>query len=190
MGGRGAGGTMARGRRGGILTRSFVAGGGAARRTGWFASADVTAEATLGAGLAVLDQSFTEANLAQEVPFTIVRTRGFVYWRSDQFGAAELPFGALGFMVSTEEARVAGTASMPGPITSEDSDVWFVHQPFIADSRANATGGAAPGRVFQFDSRAMRKVEDGMAINVLLENGSTLHGGNYLIKYRMLIKYH
>ena len=179
---------MARGRRGGLLTRSVVARG-VARQSLWLASADSTAIAVLGAGLTVLDQAFTAAALDAFSPFTIVRTRGYIICRSDQVTGTEDPFGALGFAVVSEQARAAGAASLPAPITHEDSDLWFVHQFFFANvTLATATGIRDTARVYEFDSRAMRKVEDGEAIVVMVENANASHGISYILKFRQLIK--
>ncbi len=181
---------MARGR---IVRRSF---GGRTpqsmrRKTEWAGSADVTAVTVLAAGTAVLDQVLDQAALASVVPATIIRTVGWVNWSTDQVALGETPFGALGMAVVTEQAQVAGVAAIPTPITEEANDVWFLYQPFVSDIFvADATGIMKGGNVFEFDSRAQRKVQDGDAIIVALENASAAHGGQYIVKFRMLFKLH
>ncbi len=115
--------------------------------------------------------------------------------RTDQAAGAvvtEEAYGAVGFAVVSEQASVAGAASVPGPITNEDSELWFVWQALWAQSYVATIAGfeSAPGRVFDFDSKAMRKIEEGDAIVVVFENADDAHGMIIEIKYRMLIKLH
>ena len=58
---------------------------------------------------------------------TIRRTLGLVNWRSDQNSGDEEPLGAFGMCVVSNEAIAAGVASVPGPYTDADADLWFVH---------------------------------------------------------------
>ena len=161
------------------------------RATEWFASADVTAETSLGAGAAVLDQALTQAVLATISPATIVRTRGMLWVRTDQTAATEVPFGALGMALVSEQARVAGVASIPTPITDEADDSFFVHQFWLGALLVGAGGLDAiqPFFFFPFDSKAQRKIED-EAIVVTMENASSTHGIGYVLKFRMLFKLH
>ncbi len=93
--------------------------------------------------------------------------------------------------VVSEPARIVGVTAVPAPILDEDSDLFFVYQPVVSDILvATAVGHAQAGRVFEFDSRAQRKVEDGQAIVVSLENASAAHGAQYIVKFRMLLKLH
>ncbi len=180
---------MPRGRRGGIFTVARNVPRGQVRDSSWFGSADSTGDVLLGAGLAVLDQSFPQATLQALYPFTIIRTRGVVSVRSDQEATSENPFGAVGFAVVSEQARVAGVLSIPAPITHEASDLFFVHQFFFASISVGSAVGFQNVRVqYPFDSRAMRKVEEGEAIVVVLENASALDGVAYQLKFRMLVK--
>ena len=111
--------------------------------------------------------------------------------RSDQQAATEDPFGAVGFAVVTEQARAAGAGSLPAPISAEGSDAFFMYQHIYAGIRfGTAVGLAHEARVFEFDSRAMRKVETSDAIVMLIENASALHAMVYILKYRILIKLH
>jgi len=40
------------------------------------------------------------------------------------------------------------------------------------------------------DSKAMRKVQEGQDIAIVLENGSALDGMLFLLQFRMLVKLH
>ncbi len=160
---------------------------GPRRATEWSASADVTGLTTLSAGGSLLDQSFTQAILADVVPATITRTVGFVTVRSDQIVAAEPLFGAVGFAVVSEQARAVGVTALPTPITEEPSDLWFAYQYFTG---FGGTVHGAPLSTFHFDSRAQRKVVDGEAIVVMIESAVAGFAMEYAIKFRMLFKLH
>ncbi len=164
-------------------------GRGPRRSTEWFASADVTAVATLAAGSKVLDQSLTTAELAK-LPFTVVRVRGEVLVISDQIAGAEEQLLGIGFGVFSDTAVAAGVASLPDPITNESDDLWFVHK-FVFNTilgTSNIQGNI--GGVQMFDSKAMRKVEEGSDIAVVLANGSASFGLEFWLKFRLLVKLH
>ena len=164
------------------------ASGAPRRKTFWVASADISAQAVLAADTAILHQSVTwtdELGLA-----TIVRTRGTLWVTTDQTGADEQPFGALGFSVVTTQASTAGVASVPTPTTDENDDSFFVWIPWLASNRFGSGVGFEQQAFMQydFDSKAMRKVTEGQDIIITLENASALHGMDFVIKFRMLIK--
>ncbi len=164
------------------------------RSTEWGASADVTAVTALGGATTLIAQTFTGAILqtAGLLPSTVVRVRGELYIQSDQPTAAERPFGALGFAVVSDEAATAGAASVPGPITNAQSEKFFVWQPWqsaaIVDSAAVAI---QPMYRFEFDSKAMRKIQNGDAIVVMMENGALAGiGAQFILQFRILFKLH
>ena len=183
---------MARGFVGGARRAPFVVSRGERRKTIWAASADVTGETTLAAGAAVLDQSLTEAQLQTiGLPLTITRTRGILLVRSDQVANNEVPFGALGMSVVSEQARAAGVASIPTPITEEASDLFFTYQHWVTQNRlSSAIGFSQSTTIFEFDSKAQRVVQSGEAIIITMENGSATAGVDFLLKFRMLLKLH
>ncbi len=75
---------------------------GPRRQTEWLASADVVAVTGLDAGLSLLDQFFTQAQIQAIGPFTIVRVVGSMFAKSDQTAGIESPFGAFAMMVVRE----------------------------------------------------------------------------------------
>ena len=158
------------------------------RASNWLASFDITGSTTLAAASVRLDQSFTQAQIQALGPFTVVRTRGQIWTRSDQTAGSESAFGALGFMVVREQARAAGVGSVPTPLAEESDDGWFVHQFFPAGLQVADATGMVPHYVTHFDSRAQRKVSPDDAIVVVLENGDATSGLAYVLKFRMLIK--
>jgi len=162
---------------------------GQRRKSIWIGSADSTAVTNLAAATAVLAQSFTGAQVSALGAFTIVRTRGVMYTKSDTVAAVEEPFGAMSMAVVDEAARSAGIASLNQPIDDESADQFFVYEQWFGGNWSLAAG-AADGRwyVQPFDSKAMRKVEDGQAIVQVVENASASHGVQFILKFRMLIK--
>ena len=106
---------------------------------------------------------------------TVRRTRGRIYVGSDQSGAIEQQFFAFGMMVVNDLALAAGAASIPGPGTDASDDGWFVWEPWVM-SQSNATGVAGPEVVLNFDSKAMRRVEEGYGVALMVENLSATFG--------------
>jgi len=89
---------------------------------------------------------------------TIVRVVGMVSYQSST-GA----HGAIGIMVASDAAVAAGVASLPSPLAEIQDDVWTTIIPLIAVS--------GDGVQEHFDSRGMRKVEEGQQAVVVAENG-------------------
>jgi len=158
---------------------------GPVRQTQWVSSADRTAVVALAAATSLLDQSLSPA----DQPETIVRVRGLLTVFSDQNIASENPFGALGFNIVSAEALAAGAASIPAPYSNGGDDGWFVHQYFAAPVRfADATGFGNITQSFAFDSKAMRKLSPDDRMVVMVENASAVHGLQFLLDFRILLK--
>ena len=154
----------------------------------WFSMFSLTVATTLAAGSRVLVSSLNAAGLALR-PFTIVRTRGFVWVASDQIAATEQPMGAMGMQVVTDSASAAGAASVPTP-TSEPNADFFVYQPWAVQSVvADATGiDANAGHYFDIDSKSMRKVGQDDDVVLTFENFSLVDGVEFIIGGRFLVK--
>ncbi len=99
---------------------------------------------------------------------TVLRTRGMMWYTSDQGAANEDYQGALGMAVVTDRAAAAGIASVPGPVTDGDDDVWALYQAF--GYRGTDAGVSTPPPI-ELDSKAMRKVPPGRVIVFVVENG-------------------
>ncbi len=99
------------------------------------------------------------------------RTRGRFLIESDQSALLEGQVGAIGFIVVNDLALAAGAASIPGPVTDASDDGWFVWEPFAQMSGVTGGGSALNpnAHVYEFDSKAMRKVADGFSIAVMIE---------------------
>ncbi len=105
---------------------------------------------------------------------TVRRTRGLISIMSDQQTVVEEQVGAFGMVVVTDLALAAGAASIPGPGTDASDDGWFVWVPFVQASEGNVGVADPPGlpvsQRYEFDSKAMRRVEEGFVIAIMVEN--------------------
>ncbi len=171
------------GRRSGRVFR----GGGFRRESQWL-SQD-TVEATLaGAPTAVLMTSLNAAALALR-PFTVVRDRGVIFVRSDQSGAAESYGIDYGKCVVSDQASAIGVTAVPTPLTDKGSDLWYVYESLFSRFEFHtAIGQTNDGAFLQYDSRAMRKVEEGQDLISVVEN--ELAGAVVVVTGRTLLKLH
>jgi len=102
---------------------------------------------------------------------TIRRTRGRFSISSDQNAAVEDQIGALGFVVVSDIAFAAGAASIPGPGTEASDDGWFVWESAGIRSQLVAVSvGALTTVQYEFDSKAMRKIQEGFTVAIMFEN--------------------
>ena len=159
----------------------------AKRLSTWFEF--IPAEVTLaGANSEAIVFSLNAAALALR-PFTVVRTRFVWQIQSDQT-ANESQQTALGLAVVSDEAVAVGVTAVPTPMSSMGSDLWFVHE-ISLDSLLSATvaGFVHPaGRFHRIDSKAMRKVDIGQDLVVVIQNGATSQGTENVLGGRMLVK--
>ncbi len=144
-------------------------------------------QTTIAANTKVLVLALNAAELAMR-PFTIVRSRWLVNFESDQTVSSEKPAGAIGGIVTSDQASTASV--IPGPVSDPDGD-WFVWEPLIAGFLfADATGFVDPsGYVAKIDSKAMRKVGLNEDVRIMVENGEAF-GAIVNIQGRMLVKLH
>ncbi len=162
------------------------------RATDWAASAEPVETAVAG-NTKVLLQRLTAAQLPSEigVPTTVVRTRGQLYGRVLESVVADTEsWGALGMAVVTEVAAAAGAASIPGPLTDSFWDGWFLYV-FISVALRfdDATGISTPTQVrVDFDSKAMRKIEDNESLVVMFETGASSNQIVIMEHFRTLLK--
>ena len=125
----------------------------------------------------VLVGSFTLLNAG--IGEVVRRTRGLLSIGSDAASGFEEQIGALGFIVVNDLALAAGVASLPGPVTDANDDGWFVWMPFSAQGLLLTATDTSPGsrhRNFEFDSKAMRRVEEGFSVAIIIENASLTDG--------------
>ena len=105
---------------------------------------------------------------------TVRRTRGMIWLKSDAT-SVEDQLGALGIILANDLALAAGAASLPGPVTDASDEGWFVWQPTLM-SVANSSNPGVNGYQFEFDSKAMRTIDDGFGLAVMYENASATFG--------------
>jgi len=125
-----------------------------------------------------------------KLPFTVTRTIGMLTVKSDQVAGLELAFGALGACVVSERANTTGITALPDPVTEVNADFWFLYQPWALVATSNALTRLDGTMQYSFDSRAQRKVEEGEQLIGIIANASSVHGANFYLSLRMLIKLH
>ncbi len=168
----------------------FVLRGGVMRRESLWIGIVATTTSLPSAGNQVLFSGFDATTLGLR-PFTIVRTRGFWRLHSDQEGADEIYAAGLGMAIVSDQALAIGVTAVPTPDTDRDSDLWFLYEE-LAGSFSFISGlnafDLAPSA--QFDSKAMRKVEDGSDIAIVLQSNAISSGVIAYKSGRLLIKLH
>ena len=113
----------------------------------------------------------------QGIGETIRRTRGIVQVHSDQSSAVEAQTGAFGMIVVSDLAIAAGAASIPGPATEAEDDGWFVWQGFVQTGASAPLSNTETG--YAFDSKAMRRIEEGFGVAMMIENFSGTGGEDF-----------
>jgi len=162
---------------------------GPRRETKWFdiPPTRVTLAAADTANLLLVLTTAEKANR----PFTIVRTRLVFQIVTDQDAADENYGCALGLAVVSDQATAIGVTAIPTPNTDRASDLWFLFEDLVASfGFGDATGFINDGASKYVDSKAMRKVEDGSDIAVVVESHNNSQGLLAFVAGRMLIKMH
>ncbi len=168
----------------------FTFRGGVARRETLWTKAGPTSVVIAGATVAVQLFTFGASILALR-PFTIVRTRGLMFYRSDQIAATEVWGATLGFAVVTDQANAVGVTAVPTPDADGGSDAFFVYEELYGTLVFGSQIGFQDlGREHRFDSKAMRKVEDGFDLSVVAETPPISSSATMITAFRMLIKLH
>ena len=174
---------MARGKR-------FVRGGRSVRESMWIGITETNSTLTAANQAVIINNG--NAALAVLRPFTVVRIRGVLAYRSDQVIASESFHAACGYEVVSDQASAIGATAIPTPYFDLGSDFFFVHQ-FMSGRFEFITGAGFDPRSFttiEYDSKAMRKVDDDSDVVVVLETGSISSGVNIYHAGWMLIKLH
>ena len=122
---------------------------------------------------------------------TIRRTRGMFSVIFDQVAANETQVGAFGAIVVSDRAVVVGVSAIPDPVTEQNDDGWFVWEPFVqtcsvAQAVGVAVGQTQPPTAYPFDSKAMRKVQEGFQVAFMFANASSSHACQVALSFSML----
>ena len=133
----------------------------------------------------VLLASFVLSN--QGIDETILRTVVQISVFTDNEAAAEQQVGAFGICVVTDVALAIGITAVPSPVAEIQDDLWYVHHTIVQRSSFLSSIGFYPNvaTLYQFDSKAKRKVETGSTIVVVVENSGP-HGFQIATGMRML----
>ena len=136
----------------------------------------------LAAATAVLDSTSVPVAEGQ----TVVRVRGFIGVDNDQAAALENVVGAVGMFIASDQAVAVGVGSLPTPYTDQDSELYLMHQYFAVRNPQDGAGleWSDGLKIFEFDSKAMRKMESGQTFCVVVENGSATGGMVYQFNLR------
>ena len=174
-----------------------------ARKSGYVRRQGVMRRETLWVGLSIgrtvvaaaqTAAIITSANAALQAlrPYTIVRTRGLLHLVSDQEAASEFQEIGYGHCVVSDQALAIGVTAVPTPDTDVGSDLWYVYQSMSNLFRFLSGVGVIgqEGQWVNFDSKAMRKVEDGEIDISVVETGATSAGVSLTSAFRQLIKLH
>ena len=164
-------------------------GGRMVRETQW---GDVVGtQTTLGAPSTAVLINVTGTLLLNLRPWTVVRTRGVLHVRSDQAAASESQAVNYGVAVVSDQAVAIGITAIPTPITDKGSDLWFTYQSLMASHGAGTVDNEL-GKMVEYDSRAMRKVEEGTQLEFVVESEIAGLTEGVIIRHsaRLLIKLH
>ncbi len=171
-------------RRSGLILRD----GRNRRETQWLTAP--YASTTIAAGsTAVLTLVNTVAELALR-PFTVIRIRGFAHFVSDQEAASENFGASIGFCVVSDQAVAVGITAVPTPETDRESDLWMLFESVYGRLIRTASGMTWGGSGVKYDSKAMRKVEEGAQLIQVMETPSGVSSAVIQDAGRILIKLH
>ncbi len=164
---------------------------GPRRQTEWLSLTAPSATTALAAASKIQWLTMVAAEITK-LPFTIVRTIGFVSIRQ-QSAVDSIQSGAFGLTIVTDRAESVGITALPDPVTESDADYWFLFQPWSTalkiETAAEQSATNSPFHTM-FDSKAQRKVEEGERIVGVLANASAAQAIEFQIQLRMLIKLH
>ncbi len=115
--------------------------------------------------------SLTTAGIAE----TLRRVRGWVSAESDQQGATEAYLGAMGIAIVSDTALATGITALPGPFTDLNDDIWLfwigLGGALIVDTAVGTRND--PQWIHQIDNKAMRRIEVGQSVVVMVENAQS-----------------
>jgi len=108
---------------------------------------------------------------------TLYRLRGSGFVGLIPGAANDVMQFALGAIVVSDEAAVAGVASVPGPLTDANAPWWWYYTTTLNSGVDTAQDGASnlSNARFEIDTKAMRKVGPNQRVVFVAEG--TIHGG-------------
>ena len=170
-------------------SRSFRSAGSTTRRqTEWIGGCQGLFDLADNTRVVVL--AFSQAALADLVPFTIIRTIGQWTTAIDAGFVTDQDYNVgLGGTVMLEQSRA--TPVVPSPIINIADDNWFLYDTSTAVLEEVLTSNAAVmvSQTRPLDSRAQRKVQDGDSIVFAAENNG-VDTARVALTLRILCKLH
>ena len=147
---------------------------------------------TLAAASTAVLINVTGAGFLALRPFTVVRLRGYLSIESDQTAAAEFQALNFGAAVVSDQAVAIGITAVPTPTTDMGSDAWFAYETLMSSMNAGAGDGQLRSVQKDYDSKAMRRTEDGFQVIFVVESGSGGTTTGLVVRHqaRLLIKLH
>ena len=168
---------------------TFAVRRGVARRKSVWLQIDHSQSQLVGDNSVGIINSLNAAALAL-LPFTVVRTRGLLTMVSDQIVGSETPAASFGIAVVSDQAVAIGVTAVPTPVTDRASDLFFVYEDMASDYQFQSAVGFGNTSVqYRVDSKAMRKVDIGQNVVVVIES-DTAAGSLVTFVGRMLVKLH
>ncbi len=167
----------------------FILRGGVLRRETRWLDVPRTDTTVAASATAVITNTMSADELSVR-PFTLLRAVGSWLVRSDQSAATEIFQGNVGACVVSDQAVAIGVTAVPTPATDLASDLWFFHRMWPGSVDLIGTSWSATHDPQPYESKAMRKVEDGQDIVYVVEAGIGDQGCIISHAGRLLIKLH
>ncbi len=167
----------------------FVRRDGRMRRQMLWFDADVISTTLAAASSVALIAQLNAAALALR-PFTVVRTRGTLFAKSDQTAANENFQVLYGHIVVQDVAAGVGVGSVPTPEAENASDFYVMETLMGSFGFVTGVGLVNNGVSREFDSKAMRKVDLGETVVQTVEASGVSNGVQIISIARSLIKLH
>ena len=139
---------------------------GSVRKSIWL---DFTHTATTNAGSTQSIIASLNATALALRPFTVVRTHMTFLLQSDQAAANEVQACFWGAAVVSDQSVAVGITAVPTPNTDLSSSLWFALK-VMYNNAVNLTDQTIGSRYFELDSKAMRKVEVGQDLILVVVN--------------------
>ena len=115
---------------------------------------------------------------------TIRRMRGTFYTKASEVSSYH---GAIGAFVANDTAIAAGVASLLDPVTDVADDAWMWYQSFHGGGTATpGSAGDQAGQVWEVDSKAMRRVETGYSLVIVVANSTSAVDFSCALSFRAL----
>ncbi len=165
----------------------YTAGGKSRRSTEWISATVDWTDFTAAQARTTL--SFSQAELRDFVPCTIVRTVGLLAVSADfDFITNQSFLGASGACLVRDDARIAG--ALPEAFGEAGNDIWWWHQFFAMQVESSSGVDLKLSETYMVDSKAQRKVVDGDAIVFMSQGGGGSDGFDLSLMVRILLKLH